>query len=278
MPSASGKLLRWAIALLGLRIALSDIAALGISTAVVVMISMGVTVIAGVALARAFGKSDFYGVLAGVGTAVCGASATLATATMLPHYEGKQADIAFVIVAVNALSTAAMFAVRTALHRPGIRQPGHRRHAGRHHPRHGSGRRRRLCGLGTSWKHRGHRQTVPRIAPATVGSGRRPLFRAARDISDAARVPFPGFALGFVALCLVNSAVPLMPGLAPIYAPVKAWLLELSTWGLLLAIGALGLGTSLSAIGMMGWRHVAIVIGTTLVILVAVAGGLVFTA
>ena len=102
------KLLRWAIALLGLRIALSDIAALGISTAVVVTISMGITVLAGVALARAFGKSDCYGVLAGVGTAVCGASATLATATMLPHYEGKQADVAFVIVAVNALSTAAM--------------------------------------------------------------------------------------------------------------------------------------------------------------------------
>ncbi len=102
------KLLRWAIALLGLRIALSDIAALGISTAVVVTISMGITVLAGVGLARAFGKSDCYGVLAGVGTAVCGASATLATATMLPHYEGKQADVAFVIVAVNALSTAAM--------------------------------------------------------------------------------------------------------------------------------------------------------------------------
>ena len=69
-----------------------------------------------------------------------------------------------------------------------------------------------------------------------------------------------------------------MPGLAPIYAPLKVWLLELSTWGLLLAIGALGLGTSLSAVGMMGWRHFVIVIGATLVILAAVAGGLVLTA
>jgi uncharacterized membrane protein YadS len=47
-----------------------------------------------------------------------------------------------------------------------------------------------------------------------------------------------------------------------------------STLGLLLAIGAIGLNTSLSAIGRIGWPHLAIVIGTTLVILVLVATGL----
>src|SRR5437667_6445953 len=49
-------LLRWAIALLGLRIALSDIAALGISTAAIVVVSMAVTVLTGIGLARAFGQ------------------------------------------------------------------------------------------------------------------------------------------------------------------------------------------------------------------------------
>jgi len=42
-----------------------------------------------------------YGALAGAATAVCGASATLATATVVPRCQGKEADVAFVVVAVN---------------------------------------------------------------------------------------------------------------------------------------------------------------------------------
>ena len=39
---------------------------------------------------------------------MCGASATLATSIVVPDYKGKEADVAFVVVAVNALSTVAM--------------------------------------------------------------------------------------------------------------------------------------------------------------------------
>jgi uncharacterized membrane protein YadS len=52
-------------------------------------------------------------------------------------------------------------------------------------------------------------------------------------------------------------------------------LIEASTWGLLIAISALGLGTSLTAIAALWWRHVATVTGTTLVVLVAVTAGLI---
>ena len=44
---------------------------------------------------------------------------------------------------------------------------------------------------------------------------------------------------------------------------------------LLIAIGALGLNTSFKAITQLGWRHIATVTGTTLVILVIVTAGLV---
>ena len=54
----------------------------------------------------------------------------------------------------------------------------------------------------------------------------------------------------------------------------KAPLIEASTWGLLIAISALGLGTSLTAIAALGWRHVATVIGTTCVIFFFVTVGL----
>jgi uncharacterized membrane protein YadS len=42
-----------------------------------------------------------------------------------------------------------------------------------------------------------------------------------------------------------------------------------------LAIGALGLGTSIKTIIGLGWRHITTVLGSTAVILVIVTGGLV---
>ena len=50
------KLLRWAVALLGVRVALGDIVALGLGTVVVVVASMAITLAAGFAIARFFGQ------------------------------------------------------------------------------------------------------------------------------------------------------------------------------------------------------------------------------
>ena len=95
------------------------------------------------------------------------------------------------------------------------------------------------------------------------------------NVATAGKIPIPMFALVFVALCVLNSVAPALPGFASIFAQVKAPFIEASTWGLLIAISALGLGTSLTAIAALGWRHVATVIGTTLVILLVVTGGLI---
>ena len=46
------------------------------------------------------------------------------------------------------------------------------------------------------------------------------------------------------------------------------------TWGLLIAIAALGLGTSLASLFRIGWRHIAVFTGTTIVILTIVTAGL----
>src|SRR5262249_59064837 len=48
------------------------------------------------------------GGLVGVGGGVGGARAPLATSGVVPDYPGKRADIAFVVVAVNARATLAM--------------------------------------------------------------------------------------------------------------------------------------------------------------------------
>jgi uncharacterized integral membrane protein (TIGR00698 family) len=267
-------LLRWAVALLGLRIALGEIVALGWSTALLVVAAMALTVASGFLFARVFGQQSAYGALAGAGTAVCGASATLATSIVLPDYKGKEADVAFVVVAVNALSTLAMVVYPLICAALGFDH--------------------QLTGVMLG-------ATIHDVAQV-VGSGYAvseptgntavvvKLFRvfllfpvvlvigwsfARRSVaSEAARIPFPTFALVFVALCVLNSIAPSWAAVAPVFALIKAPLIEASTWGLLIAIAALGLGTSLPAIAALGWRHVATVTGTTIVILAVVTAGL----
>jgi uncharacterized membrane protein YadS len=90
-----------------------------------------------------------------------------------------------------------------------------------------------------------------------------------------AKVPMPIFAFVFLGLCILNSIASASPWLAPVYEPIKSVFVGLSTWGLLLAIAALGLETSFRSFMVLGWRHVATLIGTALVILSIVTVGLI---
>ncbi len=266
-------LLRWAVALLGLRIALGEIAALGLASALIVMLGMLATIVAGFWLARRFGQNYFYGALAGAGTAVCGASATLATSTVLPSYKGKEADVAFVVVAVNALSTLAMvlyplicLALGLSPQTTGVMLGGTIHDVAQ------------VVGAGYAVSEPvGNTAVIVKLfrvfllLPVVLGIGY--WFRAHHAATGHARVPVPVFAFVFLALCIVNSVVPAL-GLMAVYAPIKAVLSECATWGLLIAIGALGLGTSIKAIAALGWRHGVTIIGTTLVVLVVVTAGL----
>lgn len=267
-------LLRWAVALLGLRIALGEIAALGIVTAIIVILAMLATLVAGVLLARAFGRNDYYGALAGAGTAVCGASATLATASVLPQYKGKEADTVFVVVAVNALSTLAMVLYPLICLWLGFSQTstGVMLGATIHDVA-------QVVGAGYAVSEPvGDTAIIVKLfrvlllLPVAIGVGY--WFARTDAATGRAKVPVPMFAFVFLALCVVNSVVSSLVGFTAIYAPIKTWLLEFSFWGLMIAIGALGLGTSITAIGTLGWRHVAIVSGTTVVILIVVTAGL----
>jgi uncharacterized integral membrane protein (TIGR00698 family) len=268
-------LLRWAVALLGVRIALHEIAALGFTTALIVIVAMIATVISGFLLARALGQTESYGALAGAGTAVCGASATLATATVLPGYKGKEADTAFVVVAVNTLSTGAMVLypliciwLGFSEQATGVMLGGTIHDVAQ------------VVGAGYSVAEPvGNSAVIVKLfrvfllLPVVLGIGY--WFARTGVERGVAKIPVPMFAFVFVALCVVNSIAPLIGWLAPIYAWLKPWLLSFSSWGLLLAIGALGLGTSLSAIAKLGWRHIATVTGTTFVIFAMVTACLV---
>ncbi len=266
--------LRWAVALLGLRVGLADIAALGAGTAALVVLAMAATVVSGFVFASWSGRAPGFGALVGVGTAVCGASATLACSTVVPDYPGKDPDIAFVVVAVNALATLAILIyppICILLHfnpqTTGVMLGGTIHDVAQ------------VVGAGYAVSTAvGNTAVIVKLfrvfllLPVVLGVGW--YFTRKGMKHGEARVPVPVFAIVFLILCVVNSVVPLMPALMPIYAPTKSALSEASTWGLLLAIGALGLGTSVSSIIALGWRHIATVLGTTAVIFGVVTGGL----
>lgn len=278
------KLLRWAIGLLGLRVALGDIIELGLGTVVLVIVAMVLTVASAIWLARLLGRSDGFGALAGAANAVCGASATLATATVVPDYKEKAADIAFTVVMANAISTLVMLFYPPLCRWLGLDplQTGLMLGGTIHDMA-------QVVGAGYAVSEPvGNTAVVVKLfrvfllLPAVLMIGWW-FVRQAGSTVDAdgtvarAKVPMPVFALVFLGLCLLNSLMAANPALAASvqFSAIKWWLGEASKWGLLIAIAALGLGTSFGAILQVGWRHAAVFLGATAVILVVMTGGLV---
>lgn len=101
-------LLRLGVALLGARITVDQVSQLGWETALTIMIALAATVVLGVVLARLLGASREAGLLSGGAVAICGASAALAIASVLPANRDNERFTLLVVVAVTVLSTVAM--------------------------------------------------------------------------------------------------------------------------------------------------------------------------
>ena len=254
-------ILRWAIASFGLKIALADIIGLGVGTAVMVVVAMAVTLVSGVLFARLFGRGDLYGALAGAATAVCGASAALATASVLPHYKDRESDTVFVAITVNILATVAMVVYPPICMALGFdqRTTGIFLGASIHDVA-------QVVGAGYAVSDTaGNVATIVKLfrvfmlLPVVLGVGW--WFSSQGGDSHNAKVPVPVFAIMFLAFVVINS-------LDLIALPVKSALVEASRWGLLIAIAALGLNTSLGTLLRVGPRHMLVVLSTTSMIFV----------
>lgn len=101
-------LLRAGVVLLGLRIALGDLAVLGWQTALMLAAAILTTIIVGVGLAKLLGLQKRFGALTGGSVAICGASAALAISTILPKGENHERDTLLTVIGVTAMSTIAM--------------------------------------------------------------------------------------------------------------------------------------------------------------------------
>ncbi|MEP3438056.1 MAG: putative sulfate exporter family transporter [Hoeflea sp.] len=264
---ASKTLLRLGIVLLGARITLGDIAGIGTSGLVTVAGLMALTIGFGFICARLFSRGWRFAILTGGAVAICGASAALALAAVIPANDKTERNVLFTVVAVTTLSTVAMiiYPVLFALAGLNDAQSGFLIGATVHDVA-------QVVGAGYSIStEAGDMATIVKLLRVTL----LPVvliilaLALARRESGFSQVRLPLFVVGFGAVTLANSA-----GLIP--AATAAILVDASSWLLVIAISALGVRTNMKAMLDLGWRHVAVIVLET-VFLLALAWGAVST-
>jgi uncharacterized integral membrane protein (TIGR00698 family) len=251
---ASRTILRVGVGLLGVRITASQIASLGIIPVLTVVAGVVTTILIGALLARRMGQSRVFGVLTGGAVAICGASAALAIASVLPHKADSERDTILTVVAVTALSTLAMIFYPILV---GIFGLDHV-HAGIflggtiHDVA-------QVIGAGFMISpETGDIATyvkllrVAMLVPVVSGIG---WFVARRSDDKVTRKGplVPLFLIGFAALVAINS-IGYLPKLAIDVAT------ESSRWCLVTAIAALGMKTSFKSLIEVGWRPIALML------------------
>jgi uncharacterized integral membrane protein (TIGR00698 family) len=253
----SRSVLRVGVGLLGVRITLGQIASLGAWPVATVIVGVATTIVFGFLLARRLGLSPMFGVLSGGAVAICGASAALAIASVLPRSDTRERDTILAVVSVTALSTLAMILYPVFAMSIGLDH----KHAGIfiggtiHDVA-------QVVGAGyTISNETGDIATyvkllrVAMLLPAVFAIS----FLTARSggHGEGARATLPLFLVGFAILVIVNSI-----GLVPHVVIDLAN--DVSRWCLVAAIAALGMKTSFKSLFAVGWRPVGLMIAETL--------------
>lgn len=261
---AGGTVLRIGVALLGMRITLSQMVGdFGWAPLLLAVVSIVATILAGLLLARLFGFNRQFGLLAGGAVGICGASAALAIAAVLPPHEKKERAVIFTVVGVSALSTVAMVLypiIAQALHFD-ARLTGIFFGATIHDVAQVVG-----AGYGVS-DETGDAATVVKLLrvfmllPVILAIS---LVVRMKSADQGRGVPLlPGFALAFAALVLINST-----GLVP--AAIQETASELSRWCLVIAISAIGMKTQLKDMVSVGLKPIVLIIGVTVFLMLLV--------
>ncbi len=252
---ASRSILRLGVALLGVRITFGQIASLGLAPVATVIVGVATTILFGLFLARRLNLSSTFGVLSAGSVAICGASAALAIASVLPPNKERERDTILVVVLVTALSTLAMILYPIFATSIGLDH----RHAGVfiggtiHDVA-------QVVGAGYMISpETGDIATyvkllrVAMLLPVVLTIS----FVVARAGGGGkARVALPLFLFGFAALVAINSL-----GFLPRVAIDAAN--DVSRWCLVAAIAALGMKTSFKDLFDAGFRPVGLMLAET---------------
>lgn len=256
--------LRLGVGLLGARITAAQIASLGWASVAIVLLAVATTLLVGLALARRLGLPVRTGVLAGGATAICGASAALAIAAVLPRDKELEGDTLAIVVMAALLSTVAMLVYPLVARAAGLSPAAAALFLG--------GSIHDVAqvvvagyALGPDTGAMASVVKLLRVALlAAVVAAVAVSFRRQRAAGGAHSAPLlPGFLLLFVVLALWQST-------AGLPTPAQSALMELSQACLMMGVAALGMKTSFAALARAGWRRALLMLGTTAWIAVVV--------
>jgi len=263
--------LRLGVALLGVRISIDLLIGLGPALIALTVGAVLATIGFGLLGAKLLGRGWRLGLLTGGSVAICGASAAMAIAAVLPRNEHSERNLLFTVLSVTVLSTVAMVAYPVVADllelsplAGGVFLGGTIHDVAQ------------VVGAGFSVSNEtGEIATLVKLIRVTMLA---PVvlvialaMRAQHDEpgSVATRRPplVPGFVLAFIALAALNSI-----GLVP--AAASELLSDLSRWALLTAIAAVGMKTSLRRVLDVGGQAIALIVAETLFIATVVLVGL----
>ena len=249
----SRELLRLGIALIGVRLSLSQAEALGWRTVALAVGGLVLTLVTGPAIGRAFGLSRQRSILSAGAVGICGASATMAVATIMPPSPERERDTVLTVATVTVLSTVAMVLYPIATRIAGLTdlQAGIFLGASIHDVAQVVGAGAMISPEATTAATATKLIRVACLAPAVMIIGWA-LTRSATAAIGRSRVTVPKpplFLFGFVALAVTANAGLLSPGL-------KGEVSDTATLCLVAATAALGLRTSFSDLTRAGWRPI----------------------
>lgn len=265
----SRTVLRLGVALLGVRMSAELLVGIGPATIGLIVAAVAATILFGLAGAKLLGRGWRLALLTGGSVAICGASAAMAIAAVLPRNEHSERNLIFTVIGVTVLSTIAMIAYPIVVAAFGMddRAAGIFIGATIHDVA-------QVVGAGFSISEEaGETATLVKLVRVTLLAPVVLIFSLAlRNVAlvepGAKRPPLvPGFVLGFIALAAINST-----GLVP--AALAALLVDLSRWALLFGIAAVGMKTSMKSIKDVGSTAILLIVAETVFIALFVIGGM----
>ncbi len=263
---ASRNILRFGVALLGLRITTGDVTGLGWQVVALVLVSVIVTILIGGLVGRAFGLKGDQSVLSAGAVAICGASAALAIASVLPSHKDHERNTIMTVAGVTALSTVAMvvYPVFVTYLEYDNATAGVFLGATIHDVA-------QVVGAGYIISDQtGEISTLVKLirvaclVPVVIVISL--ITHRSRAESPDRRPLLPWFLVAFVVLVIVNSLGWVSPDVNSALAPV-------SSWCLLTAVAALGVKTSLKALADVGPAPISVMVLQTLLLAALVIGG-----
>jgi uncharacterized integral membrane protein (TIGR00698 family) len=246
------RILRFAIVLLGLQLTFAQVRLVGAAGFAIIAATLVATFFATRWMGRLMGVEAKLAELIAAGTAICGASAVIATNTVT---RASDEDVAYAVACVTVFGSLSMLLAPALLPLTGFDAHAYGLWTGAsiHEVA------QVVAAAFQGGQPAGEFGTVAKLTrvmllgPLVIGLGLAALRQARRDggAAGTASVPLPWFVFGFIAMVLVNSAGVVPDAARPAIASTTTFLLAV-------ALGAMGLETDFRKLRMKGLRPLAL--------------------